>query len=77
MAWTHWWLRQHKDYHPDRADVVIDALSQKSCASLTLSPLPLLLELRAMNVCFALDSHGLIVANLQVIPILLEQVKEA
>ena len=57
--------------------MVADALSRKSFASISLSPLPLLLELRAMNVCFTLDSNGSVIANLQVKPILLEQVKEA
>ena len=65
------------DYHPGKANVVADALSQKSFASISLCPLPLLLELRAMNVCFTLDSNGSVIANLQVKPILLEQVKEA
>ena len=57
--------------------MVADALSRKSFASISLSPLPLLLELRALNVCFTLDSNGSVIANLQVKPILLEQVKEA
>jgi len=65
------------DYHPGKANVVADALSRKSFASISLSPLPLLLELRAMNVCFTLDSNGPVITNLQVKPILLEQVKEA
>ncbi|XP_015159649.1 uncharacterized protein [Solanum tuberosum] len=64
-------------YHPGKANVVVDALSRKSFASISLSPLPLLLELRAMNVCFTLDSNGSVIANLQVKPILLEQVKKA
>ncbi|XP_049397400.1 uncharacterized protein LOC125861582 [Solanum stenotomum] len=65
------------DYHLGKANVVADALSRKSFASISLSPLPLLLELRAMNVCCTLDSDGSVIANLQVKPILLEQVKEA
>ncbi|XP_049364359.1 uncharacterized protein LOC125829149 [Solanum verrucosum] len=65
------------DYHPAKANVVADALSRKSFASISLSPLPLLLELRAMNVYFTLDSNGSAIANLRVKPILLEQVKEA
>ncbi|XP_075102261.1 uncharacterized protein LOC142177451 [Nicotiana tabacum] len=65
------------DYHPGKANVVADALSRNSLASLTLSPLPLLLELRAMNVCLSFNSNGSIIANLQVKPALLEQVQEA
>ncbi|WMV41510.1 hypothetical protein MTR67_034895, partial [Solanum verrucosum] len=65
------------DYHQGKANVVADALSRKSFASISLSPLPLFLELRAMNVCFTLDSNCLAIANLQVKRILLEQVKEA
>ncbi|WMV08301.1 hypothetical protein MTR67_001686 [Solanum verrucosum] len=77
------WLEVFKDYdcmidyHPCKANVVGDALSRKSVASISLSTLPLLLELRAMNVCFTLDSNGSVIANLQVNLILLEQVKEA
>ncbi|WMV45623.1 hypothetical protein MTR67_039008 [Solanum verrucosum] len=76
------WLELFKDYdctidyHPGKANVIADALSRKSFASISLSPFPLLLELRAMNVCFTLDSNGSVIANLQVKPILLEQVKE-
>ncbi|XP_075096167.1 uncharacterized protein LOC142174278 [Nicotiana tabacum] len=65
------------DYHPGKANVVADALSRNSLASLTLSTLPLLLELRAMNVCISFNSNGSIIANLQVKPVLLEQVQEA
>ncbi|XP_049403939.1 uncharacterized protein LOC125867445 [Solanum stenotomum] len=60
-----------------KANVVANALSRKSFASISLSRLPLLLELRAMNVCFTPDSNGSVITNLQVKPILHEQVKEA
>ncbi|XP_015159078.1 uncharacterized protein, partial [Solanum tuberosum] len=53
------------------------ALSRKSFESISLRHLPLLLELRALNICFTLDSNGSVIANLQVKPILFEQVKEA
>ncbi|XP_075112237.1 uncharacterized protein LOC142182147 [Nicotiana tabacum] len=65
------------DYHPGKANVVADTLSRNSLANLTLSTLPLLLELRAMNVCLSFNSNGSIIANLQVKPVLLEQVQEA
>ncbi|WMV18459.1 hypothetical protein MTR67_011844 [Solanum verrucosum] len=65
------------DYQPGKANLVADSLSRKSFASISLSPLPLLLELRAMNVCFTLDLDGSAIANLQLKPILLEQVEEA
>ena len=57
--------------------MVDDALSGKSFARVPLSPLTLYLELRAMKVCFTLHSNGLVIANLQVNPILIKQVKEA
>nr|XP_016511184.1 PREDICTED: uncharacterized protein LOC107828403 [Nicotiana tabacum] len=65
------------DYYPGKANVVADALSRNSLASLILTPLPLLLELRAMNACLSFNSNGSIIANLQVKPVLLEQVQEA
>ncbi|XP_055830841.1 uncharacterized protein LOC129899858 [Solanum dulcamara] len=65
------------DYHPSKSNVVADALSRKSFASLHLNSLPLLLELRDMNVHFTLDLYGSVIANLKVKPILHEQVKEA
>ncbi|WMV58772.1 hypothetical protein MTR67_052157, partial [Solanum verrucosum] len=64
------WLKLIKDYdymidyHPGKANVVSDALSRKSFASISLSPFPLLLDLRAMNVCFTLDSNGSFIGNL-------------
>ncbi|XP_075095441.1 uncharacterized protein LOC142173711 [Nicotiana tabacum] len=60
------------DYHPGKANVVADALSRNSFESLALSPLPLLLELRATNACLSCNSNGSIIANLQVKPVLLE-----
>ncbi|XP_075088504.1 uncharacterized protein LOC142170482 [Nicotiana tabacum] len=65
------------DYHPGKANVVADALSRNSLASLTLSHLSLLLEIRAMNVCLSFNSNGSIIANSPVKPVLLEQVQEA
>ncbi|XP_059288374.1 uncharacterized protein LOC132041682 [Lycium ferocissimum] len=69
------WLELIKDYdcmigyHPGKANVVADALSRKSFASLSLSPLPLFPELRAMNACLAFNSDGSIFASLQAKPI--------
>ena len=57
--------------------MVVDALSRKSFASISLGPCILLLESITMNVCFTHDSNCSIIANFQVNPILLEQVKEA
>ncbi|WMV32742.1 hypothetical protein MTR67_026127 [Solanum verrucosum] len=65
------------DYHPGKANVVADALIRKYFASISLSPLPLFLELRSINVFFTLDSNDLVISSLQVKPILHEQVKEA
>ena len=64
-------------YYPRKANVIADALSQKSFASISLSPFTLVLELRTMNVCFTTNSNGSIIFNFQVKTILLEQVKEA
>nr|XP_016442948.1 PREDICTED: uncharacterized protein LOC107768342 [Nicotiana tabacum] len=60
-----------------KANVVTDTLSRKSFAGLSLSPLPLYLELREMNACLAFKVDGSIIASLQVKPVLLEHVKEA
>ena len=57
--------------------MVADALSWKSFSSISLSPLTLLLELRAMNVFFTPHSNGSVIAKWQGKPILSEQVKEA
>ena len=56
--------------------MVVDTLRQKPFAKICLSPLTFLIVLRAINVCFTLDSNGLVITNLQVKPIFLEQVKE-
>lgn len=56
--------------------MVADALSWKSFSSISLSPLTLLLELRAMNVFFTPHSNGSVIANLQVSQYYLNKLKE-
>ena len=56
--------------------MVVDALSRKPIAIISLCPLISLLELRVQNFCFTPDSNGSVIANFHVNPILLEQVKE-
>ncbi|XP_052482998.1 uncharacterized protein LOC128036150 [Gossypium raimondii] len=53
------------EYHPGKANVVIDALSRKSMT-----------ELRAMFACLSLGSDGCLLAELQVRSTLAQQIKE-
>ena len=78
------WLELLKDYdctieyHPGKANVVADALSRKSrssVANLRVFPLPYLIQLRAMNVKLNLQENGILVATLQVRPILRDRIK--
>ena len=78
------WLELLKDYdctieyHPGKANVVADALSRKSrssVANLRVFPLSYLIQLRAMNVKLNLQENGVLVATLQVRPILRDRIK--
>ncbi|KAG8480712.1 hypothetical protein CXB51_025402 [Gossypium anomalum] len=54
------------DYHPEKANVVADALSRKS-----------LFALRAMNVHLSILSDNVLVAELKAKPLLIHQIREA
>ena len=80
------WIELLKDYdctieyHPGKANVVADALSRKSYGNLAhikTIRLPLLVDLRLMNVEIKLNDQGGLLATLKVRPILVERVKEA
>eukprot|EP00257_Ricinus_communis_P018449 XP_015577169.1 uncharacterized protein LOC107261563 [Ricinus communis] len=61
------------EYHPGKANVVVDALSRKtrsSVAYLQVFPFSSLVQLRAMNVKLNLQENGVLNATLQVRPIL-------
>ena len=67
------------DYHPGRANVVIDALSQKSTSSiahLQLSSLGDLITLRGLNVKLQLGPGSCLMATLQVRPVLKQRIQE-
>ncbi|CAL8168609.1 unnamed protein product [Prunus armeniaca] len=77
------WLELIKDYdctieyHPGRANVVVDALSRKTIANsahIRTTYLPLLVELRKDGVELGMTQQGEILASLHVRPILVERV---
>ena len=79
------WLELIKDYdctieyHPGKANVVDDALSQKlegSYAYLQTVYLPLLIELRSLGVQLQVADTGTLLASFYVRPILRDQIKE-
>ncbi len=50
------------DYQPGKANVVVDALSRKTMASLRVSPLSMVHELRALYANLEIDNEGQIIA---------------
>ena len=67
-------------YHPEKANVVVDALSQKSGGSLyhiRTTTMPLFIELQKLNVELAMDASSGILATLKVRPMLLERIAAA
>ena len=80
------WLELLKDYdctieyHPGKVNVVVDALSRKtrsSVAHLHVFPISYLVHLRAMNEKLNLQENGVLIATLQVRPILHDIIKKA
>ena len=80
------WVKLLKDYdytieyHPDKANVVADALSWKSTRNLhyiRAIRMPILIELRRLNMEFEVNSPDSILAALKVRPLLLERIAQA
>ena len=68
------------DYHPNKANVVEDALSRKSTGSLAYMKtiqLPLMVELRELGVELGMHASRELFASFQLRPILVDQILEA
>ena len=66
------------DYHPEKANIVADALSQKSSMTLAhirTTYIPLLLDMKTLGVSLDYDGHSALVANFMVRPTLVDQIK--
>ena len=79
------WIELIKDYdctieyHPGKANVVVDALSRKpssSLAQLKEEYLPMLVELRSMGVSLEIAESGTLVAAFHVRPVLVDRVRD-
>ena len=77
------WIELIKDYdctieyHPEKANVVADSLSQKSTVILSnikAMYLPLLLESRTLNAKLTVEDSRVLLANLQVRPTLVDEI---
>ena len=67
------------DYHPEKANVVADALSQKSSvilAHIRTAYVPLLLDLKTLGITLDCDYNGALVTNFVVRPILIDQIRD-
>ena len=65
------------DYHPGKANVVVDALSRKSTGSLAYMQtiqLPLMVELRELGVGLRMHASGALFASFQLRPILVDHI---
>ena len=68
------------EYHPGKVNVVADALSRKSTGSLhyiRATKMPLLIELRKLNVVLNANEPDCILATLKVRPLLMERIAQA
>ena len=79
------WVERIKDYectieyHPGKANVVVDALSRKSTGSLShlkVVYLPRLVELRYLGVRLELIDNGALLATFHVRPVLIDRIRE-
>ena len=67
------------EYHPGKANVVVDALSRKSTGSISYLKavyLPRLVELRSLGVRLDLTDTGALLATFHVRPILIDRIRE-
>ena len=67
------------EYHPEKANVVADALSRKSTGSIShlkVVYLPRLVELRSLGVRLELTDNGALLATFHVRPILIDRIRE-
>ncbi len=65
------------DYQPGKANVVADALSRKTMASLQVSPLSRVHELRALHASLKINDEGQTAVAWHVQPILIDQIRMA
>ena len=66
------------EYHPRKANVVMDALSRKSSTTLAhirTAYVPLLIDMKALRINLDYDSHEVLLANFAVRPSLVEQIR--
>ena len=66
------------DYHPKKANVVPDALNQKSSVTLVhicTVYVPLLLDMKTLGVILDYDGHGALIASFVVKPTLVDQIR--
>ena len=80
------WMKLIKDYdctieyHPEKANVVADALNRKPTMSLSYLRavrVPLLSELRAVGIDLTVGINGALIAAFHVRPVLIDKVREA
>jgi len=57
--------------------VVADALSHKTMASLRVSPMSMVYDLRALHANLEIDDNGQMIATWQLKPVLIDQIKMA
>ena len=67
------------NYHPKKANVVADALSKKSSATLAhicTAYVPILLDLKTLGITLECDYHRALVAIFVVRPTLIDQIRD-
>ena len=66
------------DYHPEKANVVVDALSRKSSVTLAhirTTYVSLLLDMKALGLNLDYDGYGALLASFVVRPSLIDQIR--
>ena len=66
------------DYHPEKANLVANMLSQKSSmmlAHIRSAYVPLLLDMKTLRISLDYDSYGALLASFVVRPTLIDQIK--